>query len=174
MRHAAGRDQRQRLVYRGWGRTSIENDLGHLNNVLRHLAVADWVLGDELQESRIAKIVPAFEGNVLMYELGMLAEPGAQANRITCIDQIHSAAKEDIFNAFVVGQVQLVGEGGLFNVPLQPRPAGKSGLPRDGELGIAQLQGGVEYLGVGGPPKARMKFPEPLGCSQVAGSVVPE
>jgi hypothetical protein len=47
-------------------------------------------------------------------------------------------------------------------MPLQPCPAGKPGLARYGELGIAQLEWSLKDFFVRRPRKSRMKFPYPL------------
>ncbi len=62
----------------------------------------------------------------------------AQGGDVAGVEQFHGTAKFGVFNAFVMLQVQPVGESGLFNVALQPGPAGKAAFARDGELRIAE------------------------------------
>jgi len=69
---------------RGVFNAGIENDLGHPNNVVRQSAQAHRILCDEFQKCRIAKIVPAFEGDVLMHKIRMLIQAGSQTRYVTC------------------------------------------------------------------------------------------
>jgi len=56
-------------------------------------------------------------------------------------------------------------------MPFQPSPALKPSFAGDGELGIAELEMRVEDFGVRGASEPRMKFPDALGRSGIAGGV---
>src|SRR5260370_29142360 len=111
---------------RGVFNAGIENDLGHPNNVVRQSALAHRILCDELQKCRIPKIVPAFEGDVLMHKVGMLMQVGTHPSHVTCIEEVHGATKCSVFNALMMRQIQLIRERWFFNMRFQSRPTRKS------------------------------------------------
>ena len=118
----------------------IENDLRHLDNVLRQSAVARRILRDKLQQRGIAKVISTFEEHTPLRDIGMLHEMYSQGGGIACIEKIDRAAECRILDALMMRQVQTVGQRWLLDVALQPGPTGKSRFARDGELGIAELQ----------------------------------
>ncbi len=76
-----------------------------------------------------------------MHKLRMLIEVGTQPSHVTSIDEVHGATKCRVFNSLVMRQMQLIGERRFFNMRLQSRPAGKSILASDCELGITEALG---------------------------------
>src|SRR5574337_2006721 len=103
----------------------------------------------------------------------MLLEVGVQTRYVTGIEKFHATAKYGVFNPFVVRQIQLVGEGGLFNASLQSCPTRKSALARNGELRVTETKVGIEDFGIGCRGEAWMKFAEPLGRSSIARGMIP-
>jgi hypothetical protein len=132
------------------------------------------ILSDEFQQRWIPKVVPAFENDLLMHKSGMLIQVCTQTRHVTCIEELHGMAKCRIFNSLLVRQIQSIGERWFFNVPFQPRPAGKSMFAGDCKLCIAEAELCVEDFSVRGPVETRMEFPEPLGRCLVAGIMILE
>ena len=122
-RHTAGGDEHECFVQFGRLRASLENHLSDINNVRGELAVTNRIFGDELQQRWIIEVVPAFERDVLMHQLGMPLQISAQSCHVPGIDKIHGASKNGVFNSFMVGQIQLIGERGFFDMPFQARPS---------------------------------------------------
>src|SRR5690348_11417092 len=139
-RHIARHDQHERLVECGVFHAGVENDLGHFNDVMRQLAVTNRVLGYKFQQRWILKIVSAFEDDVLTHKTRMLPQVSAQTSYIAGIEKLHATAKYGVFYTFMVRSIQLVGERGPFDVPLQPCPTRKPGLARNGELRVTEAQ----------------------------------
>ena len=166
--HAASRDQHQRFVQGGGFHASAENHFDDIENGIRQIAAANRILSREFQQGWIQKVVSTLEDDALPHQIRMLVQVGAQACHVARIEQVHGAPKCRVFNSLMVGQIQMIGERWLFDVPLQPRPAGKSGLARDGELRVTEAQMGVEDLGIGGSGETRMEFPEALGHFRIA------
>jgi hypothetical protein len=171
-RYTPSRDEHERLVLCGLARPSIENDLGHLNDVRRQSAMTNRILSNEFQQRWIPKVVPAFENDVLMHKIRMLIQVRAQTNYVTCIEEFHGAAKWCIFNSLLVRQIQSIGERWFFDVTFQPRPARKSIFAGDCKLRVTEAEMGVEDFSVHGPTKTRVKFPDPLGYSRSVGGTL--
>jgi hypothetical protein len=109
---------------------------------------------------------------VLMDKVGMLLEPCAQALLVAGIDEIDGAAKDGVFDAFVVRQIETVGERGLFNVALEAGPTRESALAGDGELGVTEQETGVMDFCVGGVKESGMKLADELhGVGHARGMV---
>jgi hypothetical protein len=104
----------------------------------------------------------------------MPQQVSAQTGHVAGIEQFHAAAKQVIVNAFVVWPIYLAGERRLLNVPFQSRPTRKSGLARNGQLRIVELQVRFKDLGIGRSSEARVKFTDPLRGSHIAVGVIPE
>src|SRR5216684_6350062 len=102
----------------------------------------------------------------------MLLQIGAQSCRVPGINKIYGAAKDGIFDSFMVRQIQLIRQRRFFYMPFQSCPAWKSSLAGDGELRVAELQLPRENVIVGGAMEARMKFPDALRRSRVARSML--
>ena len=60
-RHSRGADQAQRLMHSRLFRARLENDLGDRSNIFGQSAVTNRILGNELQQGRVAKMVCTFE-----------------------------------------------------------------------------------------------------------------
>jgi hypothetical protein len=71
-------------------------------------------------------------------------------------------------------QMQLIGERWFFKMDFQSRPAGKSILASDCELGIAKAQMGDKDFSVRGPAETRVEFPDALGHAWSGGAVLLE
>jgi hypothetical protein len=174
-RHATGGNESEGFVDCGLSRfaiqAGIENHLGEGDDVGGKGAVADRILGYELQQRWIAKVISAFKDYVLADKVGVLAQVGAQAGCIARVEQVDGAAKDGVFDALVMWQVESVRLGGLFNMCFEPRPAGEAVFAGDGELRVAELELGREDCGVCGARKAGMEFADQLRCGKVAGSV---
>ena len=97
---------------------------------------------------------------------------GAQVDHVALIEQIHSLTKGQVLDALMMGQIQLIGQGGLLNVPLEPRPTRKAALASNGELGIAEAKPGVKNRSVCAFLEARVKFPDALGDADRAKRVL--
>ena len=67
--------------------------LATVDNVLRQRAVPNRILGYELQQRRIAKVVPALEDHVLMHQLRMLLEIHTQTGCVAGIEQVDGTTK---------------------------------------------------------------------------------
>src|ERR1035438_5915752 len=104
----------------------------------------------------------------------MLLHKGPQSCGVPCIQKFHGAAKRVVFNALMMRQIQFVGEGGFFNMPLQPRPAREPSLARDGGLCVAELELGVEDFRIRRLSESRMKFSQLLRKGWKAGSMILE
>ncbi len=100
--------------------------------------MANRILCDEFQKCGIAKIVSAFEGDVLTHKIRMLKQVRPQTSHITGIEEFYGATKRRIFNALMMRQIQLIRDRGFFNMRFQSRPARKSIFASDGELRIAK------------------------------------
>src|SRR5271169_2757669 len=135
-RHSPCSHQPERLVNLGLRRAGIKNNLGYINNVRGELAVANRILGDELKQRGVMKIVPTFECDMLMYQLRMLLQITTQSCRVPCVNKIDGTAKNRVFDSFMVGEIQI---GRFFDMLFQPRPALETRLTSDGELRIAEL-----------------------------------
>ena len=120
------------------------------------------ILGHELQQRWIVKVVPTFEDDALMHEIRILLQVAAQACYVAGIDKFHAPAKYCVFDTLMVRQIQSVWQRGLFNMPFQSCPTRKSGLACNGELRIAKANVGIEDFGVTYTAEARMKFSDPL------------
>src|ERR1700722_14060830 len=166
--YASSRDEHKRFVLRRLARARIENNLRHINNVRRQLAMANRILGDEFQQRWFAEVVPSLENQLLLRQLRMPLQVRAQASYVTCIEEFHGAAECCIFNPLLVRQFQSIGERWFFDVPFQSRPARESTFASDGKLRVAQAELGVEDFSVRGLEKTRMKFPDPLRYSRAA------
>ena len=94
-----------------------------------------------------------------------------QTRYVARIEKFHGAAKCGVFDSLMVRQVQSIGERWLFDVPLQPRPAGKSIFAGDCELRVAEAELGAEDFSVRGLAETWMKLPDPLGYSADCGRV---
>src|SRR5579872_5638895 len=128
------------------------------------------ILGNELQQARIAKIISPLEYNVLPLQPRMLRQIRPQSRRISRIDQIHGSPKYRIFNSLVMQQVELIHERRPLNMPLQPCPTWKSSLARNGELRVAELECGRKDFRISSPPKSRMKLANSLRRARIVGS----
>jgi len=117
-RHTAGRDQHERFVHCGSVRPGIEDDLGDRNDIAWQSAAANRILRYELQQRWIAKVVAAFKDDVPMHQIWMLLQVGTEACCVACIEKIDGATKYPIFNALMVGQLQVVSARRLFDVRL--------------------------------------------------------
>ena len=170
-RHTAGRYQHQRFVQRSLFHTGFENDLRYLNDVARQSATTHRILRHKFQQCWIAKIVPALENHVLPCQFWMMFEVRTQTHHIASIEKFDGSSKCSVFNAFVVRQIEPVGERRLFNMPLQSRPTGKPVLPSDSELRVAQIEVGGEDLRVRRFRPARVKLPDPLRHRRTTGRV---
>src|SRR5580704_17784529 len=95
----------------------------------------------------------------------------AQSCHVACVEKIHSVSKYSIFNSLMMRQVELVRQGWFLDVLFQSRPTRESILSRDCELRGTEAQLSVEDFIVRSPEESRMKLPEPLGYSRIAGSV---
>ena len=115
-RHSAGRDQYERLIQRWLFNASIEDDLGYLNNIVRHSAMANRILRDEFQKCGPPKIIPTFENDVLMHEIRMLIQMGPQIRHVTCVEEFHGAPERRVFNSLVMRQIELVRERWSLNM----------------------------------------------------------
>jgi len=136
--HTASGDEHQRFVQRGPFHAGIQNDSGDLNNVAGQLAMADRILRYEFEQGWIPKVVSAFEYDALLRQIGMPLQVGAQTLGVAGIEKLHGAPECGVFNALMVGQIELIRERRFFNMPLQPRPARKASLASDGELRVAE------------------------------------
>src|ERR1700676_5115817 len=130
------------------------------------------ILSDEFQQRWIPKVVPAFENDLLIHKSGMLIQVCSQTRHVTCIEELHRTAKCRIFNSLLVRQIQSIGERWFFNVPFQPRPAGKSIFAGDRNLRVTEAKLSVEDFSVRGPTETRVKFPDPRGYSRSAGGTL--
>ena len=108
-----------------------------------------------------------------MHEFRMLLQVRTQTGCVTGIDQIHSVAKNRIFDSFMVRQIQLIRQRRFFDMPFESCPAWKSSLAGDYELRVTKLQVLRENVIVRGAMEARMKFPDALRRSRVARSMRP-
>jgi hypothetical protein len=104
----------------------------------------------------------------------MLQHVSAQPGQVAGVEKFDTAAKRVIFDTFVVRPIHLAGVRGPFNMPFQPCPTRKSGLTRNGQLRIAELQARRKDFGIGCGGEARVKFSDPLRRSQIALGVIPE
>ncbi len=100
--------------------------------------MANWILGHEFQQGWIVKVVSAFKNDALVGELRMALQVGAQTYYISGIEKVDTTAKRRVLNAFMVRQIELVGERRLLDVPLESCPTRKSGLARDGQLRVTE------------------------------------
>ena len=166
--HAAGGDECQRDFTLGRGGAGVENDLCDFDDVGRHGSAADGIFGDELNERRIVEVVPALKRDVLVYEFGMQLEPGAETLRVAGVDQIDGVTEDGVLDAFVMRQVEAVGERGLLNVTLEARPAGIAALAGDGELRVAEREFRVVNFRVARVAEAGMELADAL--SRVRGA----
>ena len=104
-RHAAGATSPSVSFSADWSfHARLENDLGDLDDIRRQRAMANRILSHEFQQRWIVKIVPAFKHDVLMHQLRMLLEVGAQTRYVAGIEQFHGAAKCGIFNPLMMRQ----------------------------------------------------------------------
>jgi hypothetical protein len=92
----------------------------------------------------------------------MFPQVSAKTSCVAGIEKLHATAKYGVFNALMVRSIQLVGEHGPLDVPLQPCPTRKPGLARNGELRVTEAQVRLEDLGIGCTGETRMKFSDSL------------
>ena len=92
---------------------------------------------------------------------------GAQTAHIAGVKQIDRAAKDGVFDALMVGQVQLIGARGRIDMGLESRPTGETVFAGDGELRIAEFQTGGKYLRIGALEEAGMEFSKALACARI-------
>ena len=97
------------------------------------------ILRNEFEQGWIMKIVAALEDDMLMHQIRMLIQVRPQTSYVTCIEEFRRTPKWYVFNSLLVRQIQSIGECWSFNVPLQPRPAGKSIFAGDCELGVVHF-----------------------------------
>jgi len=73
---------------------------------------APWRTGFSAMNSSSVgcEIVLAFEDNMLVGKTGMLPEVRTEARFISSVDEVDGAAKDGVFDAFMVRQVQTTGE----------------------------------------------------------------
>src|SRR5580700_4067496 len=114
------------------------------------------------------KVVPTFECDVLIHQFRMLFQVRAQTGCVAGINEIYGAAKNRVFDSFMVREIQLIGERRLFDVLLKSRPALKTSLTSDSELCVTELQRRDKNFSVRGATETWMKFPDALGRSGVA------
>jgi hypothetical protein len=136
--------------------------------------MTDRIFGDEFEQGGIAEIVCALEENASMDEIGVLSEQRAQGGDIAGVDQIYGAAKHGVLDAFLMRELEPVGEGGLLDVVFEARPTGEAGLAGDGKLRVAEAKRGREDFGVGGAGEAGMEFAEALRGAQVVRGMIAE
>jgi len=91
-------EQPQRLIQCRLLHACIDNRLRHRNNIARQGAMTNRILGYELQQRGVAKIVSAFELDVLTRQKRMFLQVGSQALRVACIEQIDRLAKQRILD----------------------------------------------------------------------------
>lgn len=162
-RNTAGGYEHERLVPRVAVGSGLEDHLRDIHDVCRQLSVANRVLGDECEQAGVAEVVPAFEQNAAVDEIGLACEEGAQCGQITFVEEIYCTPEAQILDAFVVRKVQAIGEGRVFEMTLQSAPVGEAALARDGELGIGEGASGGEDFRVRGRAESGVELTKPLG-----------
>jgi len=98
----------------------------------------------------------------------MLFQIGAQTGHVALVEQIDGMAKDGVFNALMVGQVQLIGARGFRDMKLESGPTGKAVFTGDCEERIAELEAGGEDLGIGRVEGTGMELSEALNDAWIA------
>jgi hypothetical protein len=113
----------------------------------------------------------AFEDNMLVGKTGMLLEVRAEARFIARVDEVEGAAKDGVFDAFMVRQVQTIGGDWLLNASLEAGPTGEAAFAGDGELRTAEFElGGKDGL-VQDAREVWMELADELRRCNAAGSM---
>ncbi len=172
-RHATRGNEHESFVQRGLIHTGIENGLGDLNDVFWKRAMPNRILGDKFQQRGILKVIAAFENDALADQIRMFVQVGAQAFGIAGVQKLHGTAKCGVFDSLVVGQIQVVGEGRFFDVPLQARPTRESTLASNGELRVAETELSGEDFSVSGLRVTWVKLSDSLGHFWVPSCMIP-
>ena len=94
----------------------------------------------------------------------MLIQVGTQVDHIALVKEIHGVTKGQVLDALMMGEIQLIGQGGLLNVPLESGPTRKSALASDRELRVAEAKPGLKNRSICASLEARVKFPNSLSC----------
>ena len=66
--------------------------------------MTNGILGNELQQRRVAKIVCTFEDDPLPRQMRMLLQVSPQTCCISCIEKIDGPAKQGVLDSFMVRQ----------------------------------------------------------------------
>jgi hypothetical protein len=118
----------------------------------------------------MAKVVGAFEVDMLLRQPRMLLEVSAQAVDVAGVNEVDGAAEQRVSDALVMRQVEAVGERGIFDALLHPRPTGEAVPARHSELGVAEFEWGLEDLGIGRLGEVGMELADEMrGLRRVRG-----
>jgi hypothetical protein len=100
---------------------------------------------------------------MLMNEFRVELQVLAQAGCVAAVEEVDSAAKDRVFDALVVAEIEAVGGGWLLDAALQACPAGHAGFTGDGQLRIAQGERRCEDFGVRKTSEPGMELSKLLG-----------